>query len=83
MSPNLRPVPPQQPPAVEPEQAPSAAPTWTAFALLTEYIRRLELDNAKLLRAVQRESHHLDVRAQNTDRPTRERLTNGAPAIRR
>ncbi len=46
-------------------------------------IADLEAENARLLRALHREvDHHIDIRTPNTDRPTRERLTNGAPAAR-
>jgi len=50
---------------------------------LSAKVRDLQEVNDKLMRALHREAdHHLDVRAPNTDRPTRERLTNGNPAAR-
>lgn len=63
-------------PAEQTAELPHRTPDGLAFVMaLIEY-------NARLLRALRRESHHIDQRAGNTDRPTRERLTGGRPAGR-
>lgn len=54
-----------------------------ACAALREKVAELKEANAKLTKALQREADsHLDLRAPNTDKPTRERLTGGLPAGR-
>lgn len=76
----LRPVPqPPDPPDGDASARPNACRDCKRKDKL---IATLETENARLIRAIQRESHYMDVRTPNTGKPTRERVTNGRPVTK-
>ena len=77
----LRIVPPDEKPAVPAVPASSCA-TCSALRIelgnLAAILMTVEDERDRAMSALRRESHTIDQRAPNTDRPTRERLANGA-----
>jgi len=68
MNPPLKAVPIATPRAEPPVDAPIGRPFLWLLLLLSNRVAVLEAENARLLRAVQRESHHIDQRAPHSGR---------------